>query len=334
MKAFRGCLTIGIIVILLGSAIIGLVAYQDLYRPVKLQKPQTVLILSRTTFGDVAKSLEKRGLIPSALVFKLYARFTGKARKLRVGEYEITNGQRPLDMLDMLVAGRVKMYRLTIPEGKWASEIEKILTAQGPDGQEFNTLVADAASWRDKVKFPLTGETLEGFLFPDTYMLPRGITTKQVVLAMLMDFERTCWKEYQAHPPTDKRSLYQVLTLASLVEAEAKKPEERPIIAGVYMNRLRKGMKLQCDATVLYAYQQRLARVLNQNLTIDSPYNTYQNYGLPVGPICNPGLASFKAALHPQKVPYLYYVARGDGSHIFTQSLAEHQAAIAQIRGN
>lgn len=333
MKALRRFFTVVGIIILVAVAGVSLYAYLTLCRPVKLVQPETIDVLPRATFNYVAGRLQARGLIPSALSFKVYARLTGQGKKLRVGEYEITSGQRPIDILAMLANGRIKAYRLTIPEGKWSSEIEKIVAERFSDAAEFAELTADAHPWRSRVKFPIAGQTLEGYLFPDTYEFPKGMTTKQIVEKMLERFQATCWTAYQADPPKDGRSLYDVLILASLVESEAKRPEERACIAGVYMNRLRKGILLQCDATVLYAHQKRLKRVLNQDLRIDSPYNTYKYPGLPAGPICNPGLASFKAALHPEQVDYLYYVARGDGSHIFTRTLAEHRAAIAQIRG-
>ena len=333
VRGLRRFLTIVLVALLLLAGVLGWIGYRDLYRPVHLSKPETIIVLPRATFSYVARRLQQRGFIPSALVFKLYAGATGHAGKLKVGEYEIKDGQRPVDILEMLVAGRVKMYRMTIPEGKWASEIEKIIAVQGPSPADFNALVDNPEQWRNAVPFPLKGDTLEGYLFPDTYYFPRGTTVKQIVATMLATFQAKCWTAYEQHPPADGRSFYDVLILASLIESEAKKTEERPIIAGVYLNRLRKGMLLQCDATVLYARKERLKRVLNRDLEIDSPYNTYRYPGLPVGPICNPGLASFDAALHPAKVPYLYYVARGDGSHIFTRTLAEHQAAIMQIRG-
>ncbi len=332
MRRFRRSLTIGMLILLLAAALIGVSAYQSLYRPVKLKQPVSIIILPKATFSYVAGRLQARGLIPSAFYFKVYARLKGKARKVRVGEYEITNGQRPIDILDMLASGRMKAYRVTVPEGKWSSEIEKLITERFPDAK-LDALITNVDYWRSQVKFPLEGHSLEGFLFPDTYFFPKGMTAEQIIGKMLERFQVTNYAAYLADPPEDGRSLYQVLTLASLVEAEAKRPEERPIIAGVYMNRLHKHILLQCDSTVLYAHKQRMKRVWDKDLAIDSPYNTYRYLGLPAGPICNPGLASFNAALHPAKVDYLYYVARGDGSHIFTRTLDEHESAKMQVQG-
>ena len=154
-------------------------------------------------------------------------------------KYEVTNGQRPIDILAMLAGGHVKAYWVTVPEGKWASEIEQMLAERLPDAENIGTQILDPAQWRDKVKFPIQGETLEGYLFPDTYQFSRGMSAHEIIREMLDNFQAKCYAAYLANPPDGRRSLYQVLTLASLVEAEAKKPEERAIIAGVYMNRLR-----------------------------------------------------------------------------------------------
>ena len=323
--------TAGLLLLLAAVAGYG---YRTLFRPRNYPQPLIVEIRAHTSINSLAQSLQKRGIIPSALTFRIYARLTHQGRKLKIGEYEISGVKRPVDILALLASGNVKAYWLTVPEGKWASEIEQIIAAQWPHAAEgFAEMVADPASWRGKVSVPLTGNNLEGYLFPDTYRFAKGVTARQIVLAMLKRFDETCYADYRAHPPADGRSLQDVLTLASLVEAEAKAPEERPQIAGVYMNRLRRHMLLQCDATILYAHQQRLSRVWDKDLLIDSPYNTYQRPGLPIGPINNPGRASFQAALHPADVPYLYYVARGDGTHVFSRTLAEHAAAIHQIRG-
>ena len=308
--------------------------YLTLYRPVTFSAPVTVEIRPHATFSYVATHLQQRGIIPSALTFKIYARLTHQTAKLKTGEYTLSGRLRPIDILTLLTSGNVKPYWLVVPEGKWAVEIQHLIALQWPDAAgPFMTEVARPAAWRDKVPMPLAGTTLEGYLFPDTYKLGKSTTATQIVQAMLHRFRDTCYAEYRAHPPADGRSLHEVLTLASLVEAEAKAPSERPLIAGVLLGRLRKHMMLQCDATILYAHGERLSRVWDKDLTIDSPYNTYRHLGLPPGPICNPGLDAFRAALHPTETDYLYYRARGDGTHIFTHTLAEHDAAKRLVGG-
>ncbi|MHB9024532.1 MAG: endolytic transglycosylase MltG [Armatimonadota bacterium] len=334
LTSARKWLIAAIILILLLLAVVT-VGFWALYRPVKLSAPAIVDIRSSTSFGYVARSLQKRGLIPNAAIFQVYAQLTGQRAKLKVGEYEITSGMRPVDMVKVLVSGRAKAYWLTIPEGKWLREIDSLIAVHWPEAAaEFETLaIQSPKTWQGEVPFPLPMGNLEGYLYPDTYRFTREAGAETIILAMLKRLEQTNWAAYHAAPPADGRSFHEVLVLASLVESEARRDDERATIAGVYMNRLKIDMKLDCDATLIYARQERVRRVLNSDKKIDSPYNTYRYKGLPPGPINNPGLASFKAALQPKEVPYFYYVARGDGSHIFSTTLAEQSVAIRQVRG-
>lgn len=325
----------GILLVLLlaGGALAWL--YQAwLIRPTLITAPQTIIIMKESSLNFVARRLEERKLIPSALALRVYARMTKRDTRLKVGEYEVSGRMSPIQILELLNSGRVKSFWVTIPEGKWVSEIASYLQPNWPDAAaRFPEAVRDAKHWSAMVKFPLEGNSLEGYLFPSTYLVNKDAGVEQIITAMLKGFETNCWVPYTKRDLSDSRSLREILILASLVEAEAKRKPEQPVIAGVYVNRLAKGMPLQCDATVLYAHRQRMTRVLFRDLEIDSPYNTYRYPGLPAGPICNPGQGAFLAALRPAKSDYLYYVARGDGSHVFTRTLADHQAAIRQIRG-
>ncbi len=330
----KTALLISALVLLLAAGGGAFCGYRLLYLPIPFAQPRTFVVERHATLGQVARILQREGFIPSGFALRVYARLSGNANMLKAGEYEVESGLRPIDILDLLNSGRVKSYWLTIPEGKWVNEIDPLLATHWPRQQAaFRALASQPGYWQQKVPFPLPVNSLEGYLFPDTYLLGKDSSAQQIVAALLDGFTRRCYAEYTARPPRDGRTLAEVVTLASLVEAEAKVDAERPIIAGVYMNRLRRGMRLQCDATVLYAHRQRLTRVLYRDLEIDSPYNTYRYPGLPAGPICNPGLRSFSAALHPADVSYLYYVARGDGTHIFSHTQAEHEAAIRQVRG-
>lgn len=307
--------------------------YWALYRPVAFTKTRLVQVPLRTSFRALAERLQQERVIPNALAFRMYGRFTGKTAKLKAGEYAVKSGLRPIDILDVLISGRTTAYWVTIPEGKWVSETGPYLFEHWPEAaRQFPVLARDVPRWKRRFSF-IDGNSLEGYLFPSTYLVSKEATGSQIVAQMLATFKTQCWDRYQAEASAGRRSLHDVLVLASLVEAEAKVDSERPRIAGVYLNRLRKGMKLECDATVLFAKGARLKRVLYRDLDVDSPYNTYRNAGLPPGPICNPGQASFMAALHPEQHGYLYYVARGDGSHQFSATFSEHQAAIRQIRG-
>lgn len=315
--------------LLAGTGIFGWQVNRLLFRPITFTEPRTVIVARHATLRKLAPRLQQEGIIPSAFALRVYAKLQRKDNKLKAGEYQVSGSMSPVQILDLLNSGRVISFWVTIPEGKWATEIGNYLTKDWPNAaREFPAFVAQPERWRTQFPF-IEGKTLEGYLFPDTYLVSKGAGAERIITTMLQAFAERCWKVYQANPPKDGRTLYEVLILASLVEAEAKVPAERPIIAGVYMNRLKNGMKLQCDASVLYAHQMRLTRVLFRDLEIDSPYNTYKYPGLPAGPICNPGADSFKAALHPADVPYLYYVAKNDGSgeHIFSRTAAEHNAA-------
>ncbi|HEY3379039.1 MAG TPA: endolytic transglycosylase MltG [Armatimonadota bacterium] len=328
----RGLLLLGVCGLLL-CALIG-VGYHALYHRVRLAAPAVVVIGKGASLGYVAQRLQSRGLIPSAFALKLYGHLSHRAGKIQVGEYAVANGMRPVDIFNMLVSGKATAYMLTIPEGKWSMEIAKALQEHWPAATgEFTKLVGQPQYWHAR-GYPITGASLEGYLFPDTYRIAAGATAEQIITVMLKRFQGTALAAYRATPPADKRSLYEVLVLASLVEAEAKLDRERPIIAGVYMNRLQTpGWRLDCDATLIFAKGERVTRVLARDKMIDSPYNTYRCLGLPPGPINNPGLKSFLAALHPAKVPYYFYVAQGDGSHIFSRTLAEQSTMIHHLRG-
>ena len=326
------------VLVLSGAAIA--IGYQYLYTPAMLTGDEIVRIRRGSTMGHVARSLQQRRMIHNAFAFHVYARLTHKADKLKVGDYQVKPGMRPVDILDLLISGKGRLLSLTVPPGRWLSEVPPIVAQRWPQAaDEFMQLASDMPRWRSTVSFPLEGKTLEGYLYPDTYLFGESASAELIITRMLQRFEEVCYAEYQRNPPGDNRSLSEVLILASLVEAEARQPDERPIIAGVYMNRLHatspNPRTLDCDATLLYAMQERHPRVLYRHKLVDSPYNTYHHIGLPPGPINNPELQSFRAALHPAETPYFYYVAREDGSgyHLFGRTLAEQSANIRRVRG-
>jgi len=283
---------------------------------------------------EVARALRQEGLIHSAEAFLAAAYLTGKWRRVQAGRHELEPSMSTLQILDALGRGSRRAWRwLTIPEGytlrQIAARVEEQELASAAD------FLAQAQRPRDfEVSFPPPPGGLEGYLFPDTYRVDMGERAEDIIAHMLRRFEEVVWRGLLGEQPVHEgRSLQDIVILASLVEAEAKVEEERPIIAGVFMNRLARGQKLECDATVQYALgDDRKSRLLYEDLTVDSEYNTYLHPGLPPGPICSPGEASIRAALEPADVPYLFYVARPDGSHVFSRTFAEHQAAIARIR--
>jgi UPF0755 protein len=233
-------------------------------------------------------------------------------------------------VITALREGRGIVAVVTVPEGFTLAQIEPLLVnkLQLPL-DSIVTAVSDTALLH---RLDVPTPTVEGYLFPDTYFMPPGTTARASVLMMVRRFEQRWLPAWTARLDTLAVSRHDVVTLASIVEREAKRPEERPVIAAVYWNRLRKGMLLQADPTVQYALPQYQKRLLNRHLAVKSPYNTYKYPGLPPGPIASPGAASIKATLYPANVPFLYFVAHPDGHHEFRATLREHESAIRVAR--
>jgi UPF0755 protein len=289
-----------------------------------------VIIPRGTTFRAAADSMAHAGIVSSPLAFRLYARVTGHDRKIQAGTYLLRRGTPWSDLVRAMNGGTGIINRVTIPEGYDIVQITPLLTrALGVPADSVNAAVRDS-TLRARVSDP--AETLEGYLFPDTYILAPGSSAREAIGEMVRRFEREWKPEYDAQAAALGYSRHQIVTMASIVEKEARLPEERPVIAAVYYNRLRTGMPLQADPTVQYALGHHVGRVLYKDLEVDSPYNTYQHPGLPPGPIASPGGASLRAALAPAKVPYLYFVAAPDGHHEFRTTMAEHAKAIHAIR--
>ena len=313
--------------ILLGAA--ASYALWELNRPYAAFGEETFIDFRKgTSTIEMARQLAQSGVIAHSWVF-LEARVFEPRRKLQAGEYRFTQPASVLEVYDRIARGDVFYYSLTIPEGQnmfdigAAAEKLKIFSAA-----DFLSAARDASSVRD---LDPTAPTLEGYLFPSTYQLSRQTSPQQLCQVMTGRF-REIWKELGA--PADAHG---TVTLASLVEREARVPRDRPLISSVFHNRLKIGMKLDCDPTTIYAalLDGRYRGTIHQSdLASGSPYNTYRHAGLPPGPIANPGRDSLLAALHPADTQYLYFVLRPDdsGAHNFSKSIAEHQVATAQYR--
>lgn len=270
------------------------------------------------TSADIAESLADRGLIKSEFLFTALSRIAGLDQRLKAGYYRLTSSMSALHILRELRDGRVVTVTFTVPEGASNAEIARILESKG--------LVADAA------RFEQAARDKQGFLFPATYRAFYGAPEEDIIKLMLTKFESVVLPRYEeARRKGETRSIKDIITLASLVEKEARVGRERPLIAGVLMNRLRTGMPLQSCATVEYALSegkgQWKSRLTVDDLRIASPYNTYLHRGLPPGPIANPGLDSIEAALNPARVDYFFFVANGDGTHTFSRTYREHLLA-------
>jgi UPF0755 protein len=287
------------------------------------------------TFRAVTDTLVAHGIVAHAGWFRFLARVRGVDHRVQAGVYDVPRGQSAWTVLSALVTGRVATVKLTVPEGLNLSETADLAARTlGVPADSFLAAARDTALAR---ALGIAAPTLEGFLLPETYQVPVGTSAREVVRQMGRQFAEAwdpAWDRIVAREGLTRR---QAVTLASIVEGEARAPEERPVIAAVYLNRLRKGMLLQADPTVQYAIElktgKRKKRLYNKDYGFRSPYNTYLHPGLPPGPISSPGVASLRAVVHPAEVPFLYFVADSTGHHVFSATYAQHLRAIRRLRG-
>lgn len=288
--------------------------------------------------GAVAHSLKRAGLIRNEVFFRAVARAIGADGRIQAGEYMFSSGSYVWEILRQMVEGRVVVYPITIPEGTRLTQIAAILEERGfADSRKFLKIASDPGfipGLATPEELANTMYPLEGYLFPDTYYLRKGLTEEDIIRMMLSRFNQVFNEELKAKARSMGLSVHQVATLASIVEKEAASAEERPIIAAVYLNRLRIGMNLEACPTVLYATGKiDGSPVLFKDLEVDSLYNTYKNPGLPPGPICSFGKASLEAVLNPASVDYLYFVSKNDGTHAFARTFEEHLQNVMTFQG-
>jgi UPF0755 protein len=272
-----------------------------------------------------ADSLARAGVIDFPRFFRVYASVRGGDRAIRAGTYSLHKDAGWGYVLGELRSGHAIIHVVTIPEGFSLSQIAATVASRL--GQPADSVEAAARDTALLHRLDIPTPTAEGYLFPDTYTFMDGTTARTAVDAMVKRFEQIWKPQWTARLDTIHLSRNDVMALASIVEKEARLPQERPVIAAVYMNRLRAGMLLQADPTVQFALGKHVARVLYKDLEVESPYNTYKHKGLPPGPIASPGRPSIEAALYPASVPYLYFVAFPDGHHEFRVDLKGHEAA-------
>ncbi len=296
--------------------------------------PSTVVYIKpKTGVHEIAQTLRGAGVIQNRWAFLALAYVQGSLTRLHAGEYEFTRGMSLLEILRKLEAGRVITHQVTIPEGFTAQDIARLLAGERlVDAARFTALVKDA-KFAESVGVP--AGSLEGYLFPDTYRLTRGMGEEEILRLMVGRFRQAVPKDIESQAQRLGLDVRSVVTLASLIEKEAKLNSERPVVAGVFYNRLRRNMPLQSDPTAVYGAVDPRHRITPLDLRRRNPYNTYLKVGLPPGPIANPGLASLMAALNPAHVNFLYFVAKNDGSHFFSRTLEQHLQAVRkyQARG-
>ncbi len=296
--------------------------------------------------AQIGDDLQQKGLIRSGLTFRFVVEQEGVGGSLAAGEYELSRSMSPREIAQVLARGQVRRGLLvTIPEGWRAEQIADKLEQTGFSSRDdFLRAVANPASVPGAELLPGSPPTLEGYLFPETYEVKEKVSGARAAELMVRMFLRRVDDPLRRAATDSPRTPRDLLTIASIVEREAQLPSERPTIASVYLNRLEQQMPLQADPTVQYALGTRdgasaaayayWKRTLStEDLSVDSPFNTYLHRGLPPGPICNPGEESVKAVVQPARTDYLYFVARGDGSHLFARTLDEHNANVAKQVG-
>ncbi len=298
--------------------------------PSKNVSDRRIEIVQGATFGEVTDLLVKEGLVTNGFLFRLLGKFTRKERKIKPGEYRLHRAIRPIQLLDILVRGDIVSYRVVIPEGMSSEQIGEILEKTGLVSTErFRQLVHDPSR---VASLGFEGPSLEGYLFPDTYRFTKQSTPEQIVTHIAAQFKNVYDDAFKARAKDFVMTQREVVTLASIIEKETAVSDERTAISAVFHNRLKKKMRLQSDPTVIFSLKDFDGNLRREDLLNDSPYNTYRVNGLPPGPIASPGRAALHAALHPADVDYLYFVSKNDGTHHFSLTLEEHNAAVRKYQ--
>ncbi|HET57678.1 MAG TPA: endolytic transglycosylase MltG [Deltaproteobacteria bacterium] len=331
MKTAKIIIIILAVILFIGIAFASFGFHRYANSPLNPAAGTTVINIPRgASFVDIAELLEREGILHHRRVFSLIARILEFHRDLKAGEYEISGSATPLEMLEQLKKGVVKGYLVTVPEGFSIEQAADCFAAQGlADREIFISLVED----RDFLSsLGIEAKSAEGYLFPDTYRVTRSNDEAAIIRLMVQRFRQALPTDLKVKTERLEYSLHEIITIASLIEKEATMDEEKPLISAVFHNRLKRGMRLQSDPTVVYQAEDFSGRIRKKDLLRKTPYNTYLISGLPPGPICNPGAASIKAALNPASVDYLYFVAKNDGTHHFSSNLFDHNKAVIKYQ--
>ncbi len=274
----------------------------------------------------IAGQLEQSGVVSSEGLFILYAKLKGAEGGIKAGTYLFTDGMTPVVILHKLLSGDVYVRRFAVPEGYSMYQIAELLDRRGIVGRD--AFLEQCANPALLAKLGIRASSVEGYLYPCTYDITPGTSAAALVREMVSQFRKHLSAELEARSKAIRLSTGEILTLASMVEKEAVAPGDRPLIASVFFNRLKKKMPLQSDPTAVYGVRAFAGKVSKKDITIDSPYNTYKIRGLPPGPIGNPGRDAIEAVLNPARTKYLYFVSRMDGTHYFSTTLEEHNLAV------
>lgn len=318
-----------VVALALAGAVLG--ALRWALSPLDPSGPEQVFeVAPGETLPAIARRLEEAGLVRHRWAVEALARQRALAGRLQRGEFALSPAQSPGEILAQIASGRVITYAVAFPEGFTAAQFAERLASAGlADPDAFLAAVRDPDA---PARFGVEGDSLEGYLFPETYRFPHGASAADLVGAMVGQFRRV-WDELAPHARERGLPMRDVVILASLIEKETGAPDERPLIASVFLNRLRIGMRLETDPSVIYGIANFDGNLRRRDLeNAENPYNTYRISGLPPGPIANPGAASLRAVVEPARTEYLYFVSRNDGSHSFSKTYAEHLAAVNRFQ--
>jgi UPF0755 protein len=293
-------------------------------------KSVTITVNRGATFSSITRDLVSAGVLKNDKGFKIAARIKWAHRKIKAGEYDLSNTMTPLEVLKAMTTGQVKYYSLTFPEGYSIKDMSKTLDQAGiVSAEEFiekgykEFLVA---------KLGYKGKSFEGYLFPDTYKFTKPMAAAQIINMMTARFESIFTAELKEKTKKMGLTVRELITLASIIEKETGVAEEMPLISAVFHNRLKRGIMLQSDPTVIYGIKDFNGNITKKDLRTKTPYNTYKIKGLPPGPIANPGKEAIMAALNPADVSYLYFVSKNNGTHVFSNTLKEHNRAVEKFQ--
>jgi len=294
------------------------------------QRLKDITILKGENFSTVLDKLLDGGIINQPVKFKILARLKKYDKKIKAGDYRFSPSMTPVKILKIMKKGEVSFYKVTIPEGYNLKQIASVIAESGlVDQKKFIKLSTDPSYVREK---KIAAETFEGYLFPDTYFFAKTAPCEEIFSIMLKRFQSKITTEMRNRAKNMNMSIHQVITIASIIEKETGAPFERPVISSVFHNRLKKGMRLQSDPTVIYGIKRFDGNITKKNLKTATPYNTYVIKGLPPGPIANPGIESIKAALYPAETDFLFFVSKKNRTHKFSINIRDHNKAVRKYQ--
>ncbi|MEK7783418.1 MAG: endolytic transglycosylase MltG [Candidatus Binatota bacterium] len=300
--------------------------------PLRERETVEVKVERGEPLSAIVHRLKAHGVISNEKLFSFWARLWGLDKRIHWGLYRFEMPLPPRQVLNQMLLGKGVFHRITVPEGLTVKEIADLLAKEAiADKDRF---LAEAVSTELLSLVGLEGKGVEGYLFPNTYYFTPFVSERDILIAMMEQFRETIKLRLEEQTKEIGLSLHEVVTLASLIEKETGIEAERPLVSAVFHNRLKGKIPLQSDPTVIYGLKRFSGSLTRKDLQSRSPYNTYRILGLPPGPICNPGLSALKAALYPAPVPYLYFVSKNDGSHLFSVSLSEHNRAVKIYQGS